>query len=136
MRALRNLLAAATISAIPAAAHAQTPAPAKADTAKIDVIGKWAFSLEGPFSGSPTITFATQKGDSITGQYISQAIGTHDFKGTLKDRKIAFSFTAESGGQSFVMAFAGKVEDADTMKGDIDLQGMAQMTFTGKRVKP
>lgn len=136
MRALRILLAAATITAVPVVARAQTPVPAKVDTARIDVTGKWAFTLEGPFTGSPMITFATQKGDSITGQYISPAIGTHDFTGTLKDRKIAFSFTAESGGQSFVMAFTGKVEDADTMRGDIDLQGMAQMTFTGKRVKP
>lgn len=136
MRALRILVAAAVLAAIPAVSPAQST-PAKADTAKaVDVTGKWAFTLEGPFTGSPTIVFTSQKGDSVSGQYISQAIGTHNFTGTLKAGKIAFSFSAESGGQSFVMAFTGKVEDADTMKGDIDLSGMAQMTFTGKRIKP
>src|SRR4051812_43404033 len=75
MRTLRFFLAALSLAMIPAAARAQS-APAKPDTSRIDVTGKWNFSIETPVQGTPTGTF-TVKGDSLKGQYISQALGTH-----------------------------------------------------------
>jgi hypothetical protein len=134
MRTLRILVSAAALAFVPAAARAQSSA-AKPDTAKIDVTGKWNVNIESPVQGTPTITLA-QKGDSLSGQYISNAIGTHDFVGTIKGRTLSFSFPAESGGQSFVMAFTGKLDDADSMSGSIDFSGMATGTFTAKRAKP
>ena len=137
MRTLRSLLAALVMAMIPAAAHSQaTPAAAtRPDTGRIDVTGKWNVNLESPIQATPTITF-TQKGDSITGKYISNALGTRDFVGTIKGRTLSFSFPAESGGQSFTMAFTGKLDDADSMSGTIDFSGMATGTFTAKRAKP
>jgi hypothetical protein len=134
MRTLRFFLAALSLALIPAAAHAQST-PAKADTSRIDVTGKWNFNIETPMQGSPTVTF-TVKGDSISGQYISNAIGTHDFVGTIKGRTLTFSFPAESGGQRFDMSFVAKVQDVDSMSGTIDFSGMADGTFTAKRAKP
>jgi hypothetical protein len=134
MRALRILFAAIIAAATPAVAQAQSTPP-KADTIKVDVTGKWQFNIETPFPGTPTVTFV-QKGDSVSGQYISSALGTKDFVGVVKARVVTFSFAAESGGQNFVMAFSGKLEDADTMRGDIDFSGMAQGTFSAKRIKP
>jgi hypothetical protein len=133
MRAIRTLFAALSLAIIPAVAHSQST-PAKADTSKTDVTGKWAFNLESPFPGTPTVTFK-QKGDSISGQYISQVLGTKDFVGTAKAGKVDFAFAAESGGQSFTMTFAGKLSDADTMTGTLDFSGMANGTFSAKRVK-
>ena len=134
MRTLRFALAA-TLLAIPVSARAQSSAPAKADTTKIDVTGKWNFNIETPVQGTPTVTF-TVKGDSLKGQYISNALGTHDFIGTIKGRTLNFAFDAESGGQRFTMAFAAKVEDAETMSGTIDFSGMASGTFSAKKAKP
>ena len=134
MRALRVLVAAALVAAIPSASRAQAT-PAKPDTSRVDVTGKWQFNIETPFPGTPTVTFV-QKGDSISGQYISNALGTKDFVGTVKARVVTFSFGAESGGQNFVMAFSGKLDDADTMSGTIDFSGMANGTFSAKRAKP
>src|SRR4051812_46957293 len=135
MRTLRTLaFAAIAFATISAAGRAQST-PAKPDTVKIDVTGKWNVNIESPVQGTPVITFK-QKGDSISGQYISNAIGTHDFVGTIKARTLSFSFPAESGGQSFVMAFTGKLDDADTMSGTIDFSGMATGTFSARRAKP
>lgn len=134
MRALRTLLAAFSLAIIPPVAEAQST-PAKSDTARVDVTGKWAFNIESPFRGTPTVTF-TQKGDSISGKYASNALGNRDFVGTMKAGKIAFSFGAESGGQNFTMSFAGKLDDPDTMSGAIDFSGMATGAFSAKRVKP
>jgi hypothetical protein len=136
MRVLRSLLAASALVILPAIARSQSaPAAAKADTGKVDVSGKWNFNIESPVQGTPLVTFK-QKGDSISGQYISNALGTHDFVGTIKARTLTFSFPAESGGQSFTMAFTAKVDDADSMSGSIDFSGMATGTFTAKRAKP
>lgn len=134
MRALRALFAAFSISIIPAVAHAQST-PVNVETAKVDVTGKWAFTIESPFRGTPTVTFI-QKADSISGKYASNALGNRDFVGTVKAGKVAFSFDAESGGQNFTMSFAGKLDSHDTMNGTIDFSGMATGTFSAKRIRP
>src|SRR5689334_3679369 len=134
MRTLRSVIAAFALAMIPAAAQSQST-PAKPDTSRIDVTGKWNFLIESPVQGTPTVTF-TVKGDSLKGQYSSQDIGTHEFVGTIKGRTLTFSFPAESGGQSFTMAFIANVQDADTMSGTIDFTGMADGTFSAKRAKP
>jgi hypothetical protein len=103
------------------------------DAKKIDITGTWTFTVQSPAgTGTPTVIFK-QGGDTLTGTYRSQALGTHEFKGTLKDGKIAFAFNAESGGTQFLMAFTGTVADSDNMKGDIDFSGMATGSFSGKR---
>jgi hypothetical protein len=131
---LSHLLAAALLAATPSFASAQA---AKPDTSKIDIAGNWTVAVQSDVgSGTPTITFNKAKGDSISGTYISNALGRHDFVGTLKEGKIAFGFTADAGGQSFGMSFSGIMENADTMSGSIDFAGMATGTFSGKRIKP
>src|SRR5690348_5469456 len=128
MRTLRTLaLAALAFAALPMAVRAQS-APAKPDTARIDVTGKWNVNIESPVQGTPTIPF-TQRGDSIRAKYTSNAIGPHDSAGTIKARTLPFSSPAESGGQSFVMAFTGKLDDPDTMTGTIDFPGLATGPF-------
>src|ERR1041384_7529163 len=97
MQTLRSVVAAIALAIIPVAAKSQS-APAKPDTSRNDVTGKWNFNIESPVQGSPTVTF-TVKGDSLKGQYISNALGTHDFVGTVKGRTLSFSFPAESGGR-------------------------------------
>lgn len=111
------------------ALSAQAPAPP-------NITGAWSFTVNTDAgSGTPTVTFK-QQADSLTGHYSSQVLGEHDFKGTLKDGKIAFSFSADVQGQQFTMSFSGTMDGADAMKGTVDLGGMATGTFTAKRQKP
>ncbi|HEY6220630.1 MAG TPA: hypothetical protein VIV65_11300 [Gemmatimonadaceae bacterium] len=131
---MRHLLLAAAL-VFPVAANAQ--ATTKSDTAHFNVVGKWTFTVQtGAGNGSPSVTFLTQKGDSITGHYSSANLGERDFIGTYKGNKIGFWMNAESGGQSFSMSFSGTVDSADSMSGTIDIMnGMASGEFLGKRVK-
>ena len=102
---------------------------------KVDISGKWSFSVQTDAgSGTPTVTFK-QKGDSLSGRYSSQVLGERDFTGTIKNGKVDFGFTADVQGQQFVMNFSGAMDGADAMKGSIDLGGMAGGTFTAKRQK-
>jgi hypothetical protein len=102
-------------------------------TTKIDVSGKWAFSVTTDAgTGTPTVTL-TQKGDSVSGHYSSQLLGERSIKGTVKDNRITFSFSSEVQGQAFTVTYTGTVESADSMKGTVDLGGASSGTFTAKK---
>jgi hypothetical protein len=100
-----------------------------------DLTGRWAFSVvyEGG-SGSPTITL-TQKGDSLTGRYISQAFGELDLKGSTKGKEFTFAVTTSAGGDPFTMTFVGTIEAPDALKGSVELGGNGTATFTARRQK-
>jgi hypothetical protein len=105
---------------------------AQAD-AKIDVTGKWLFSVTTDAgTGTPTVTLK-QQGDSLSGHYSSQALGEADLKGTVKERKISFNFRVEIQGTALTVTYVGTVESKDAMKGTIDIGGAATGTFTAKR---
>src|SRR5438552_1555385 len=111
MRVMRLLFAALGVLFVSTSVSLAQGAPKPAD--KVDIVGKWSFTVQSEVgNGSPTVTFSSQKGDSISGRYSSQALGEHDFVGTYKDGKIAFGFSAEAGGQTFSMSFAGSVDTA------------------------
>jgi hypothetical protein len=103
--------------------------------AKVDVTGKWAFTVnyEGG-SGSPFVTL-NQKGDTITGRYSSQVFGELDVKGTVKGEEFSFGFTAAAGGDSFTMTFTGMMDGKDALRGNVDMGGMGSGTFTARRQK-
>ena len=101
--------------------------------AKIDVSGKWVFNVTtSAGSGTPTVTLK-QKGDSLTGHYSSQTLGETELKGTLKDGKITFQFPVSEQGTTLTVTYTGTVDTKDSMKGRVDIGGMANGTFTAKR---
>lgn len=102
--------------------------------AKLDITGKWVFSVTTDAGGTttPTVTFK-QDGENLTGHYSSETLGEADFTGTLKGQTIAFSFNVDMQGQSLGVKYDGTVESATTMKGTIDLSGLATGTFSGKK---
>ena len=75
-----------------------------AQTSKIDVTGKWLFSVQ-----------------------------TDAGTGTLKGKDIKFSFKADAQGTALDVTYTGTVEDKDSLKGTVDLGGLATGTFTAKR---
>ena len=100
---------------------------------KVDLTGKWVFTVETEAgTGTPTVTFK-QDGEKLTGHYSSQTLGEADLTGTVKGQNVNFTFTADLGGQSAPVTYAAKIEDKDSLKGTIDIAGLASGTFTGKR---
>ena len=126
MRRLYTLLAI-TLFAIPAYAQGDK---------KIDVTGKWLFSVTSDLgTGTPTVTFK-QSGDSLTGHYSSATFGEADLKGTFKDQKLTFSIKVDAGGNAITVTYAGQMDGDNAMKGSVDFGGMGAGTFTGKRQQP
>lgn len=123
MRRLYALLAI-TLFAIPAYAQGDK---------KIDVTGKWLFSVTSELgTGTPTVTLK-QSGDSLSGHYSSATFGEADFKGTFKDQKLTFSIKVDAGGNALTVTYSGQMDGENAMKGTVDFGGMGAGTFTGKR---
>jgi hypothetical protein len=100
---------------------------------KVDVTGKWVFTVETSAGGGmPTVTLK-QDGEKLTGHYSSMTLGEADLTGSVKGRDITFSFTANVLDMQIPVTYAGTVDGKDAMKGKISITGLGDGTFTGKR---
>lgn len=126
-------LSAVVLSSLMAVVFVTGAARANGVAKRADVTGKWTFTVVSDAgTGTPTVTLK-QTGDSLTGHYSSQTLGETDFKGTIKQQKINFTFRADVQGTALVVTYDGTVETNDTMKGTVDFGGMGGGTFTAKR---
>lgn len=101
--------------------------------AKLDITGAWIFDVTTDAgTGTPTVTFK-QDGEKVTGHYSSQTLGEADLNGTLKGQDLNFTFTADLQGTAAPVTYKATVQSNTAMKGTLDIAGVAQGTFTGKR---
>jgi hypothetical protein len=109
-----------------------TPLGSAQDT-KIDVTGKWIFTVEtSAGSGTPTVTLK-QDGEKLTGHYSSMQLGEADLTGSVKGKEIAFTFMANVLDMQIPVSYTGTIEGKDALKGKIVITGLGDGTFTGKR---
>ena len=120
----RSLLAAVALCALAATyAYAQ---------AKFDVTGTWAFEVQTDAgAGSPTMEFK-QEGEKLTGKYTG-TFGTANLTGEVKGADITFSFSADAQGFTVVSTYKGTIENATSMKGTLNIEGVGGGTFTATK---
>jgi hypothetical protein len=116
-------------TAAPKAGQAQAEA-----TAKVDMTGAWALSVDfGTISATPSAVFK-QDGETLSGEYTSQQYGTFPLKGTVKGNQLQFAFTMTIEGNAIDVVFSGTAEK-DAIKGSVNYGGVGEGTFTGTRKK-
>jgi hypothetical protein len=121
------------IACVVALALVALTARGSAQSGKIDVTGKWLFSVQTDAgTGTPTVTLK-QDGENLTGHYSSATLGEADLTGTLKGKDIKFAFKVDAQGTALDITYSGTVEDKDSIKGEVDLGGLGKGTFTAKR---
>ena len=99
---------------------------------KVNVTGTWMFTVDTTAgSGMPKITLR-QDGEKLAGHYSGQ-LGEADLIGSVKGQEIAFTFTVELQGMKLTNTYTGSVESNDSLKGTMDIAGLAGGTFTAKR---
>src|SRR5262245_36281478 len=104
-----------------------------AQGAKVDLTGKWLFTVQTEAgTGEPTVTLK-QDGEKLTGHYSSQVLGEADLTGTVKDNKVNIACTVDAQGTKLDVKYSGTVESKDALKGTVDLGGLGSGTFTAKR---
>jgi hypothetical protein len=112
-----------------AAAPATAPAAA-ASGEKIDISGSWAFEVEtAAGSGNPTFNFK-QEGEKLSGKY-QGLLGESNLTGTVKGNQVEFSFKV-NGQVEGTVVYTGTT-DGKTIKGKVNLAGVGDGTFTGKK---
>jgi hypothetical protein len=108
-------------------------AGALAAQARVDVTGKWLFTVQtSAGGGTPTVTLK-QDGEKLTGHYSSQQLGEAELTGTVKGSDIKFTFGTDVQGAHLDVTYAGTIESKDSMKGTVNLGGLGDGTFTAKR---
>lgn len=124
---MKHVLVAACVIAFASVAFA-------GQAAKVDVTGKWLFTVQTDAgTGTPTVTLK-QDGEKLTGHYSSENLGEADLTGTVKGTDVKFSFSASAQGQAVPVTYTATVDGKDSMKGTIDIAGgMATGTFTAKK---
>lgn len=132
MKHIRVRMATVTIAVAFEVLSSSWAVRAAQKTAKVDVTGKWVFTVEtSAGSGTPTFVFK-QDGEKLTGHYSGQ-LGEADLTGTVKADAISFMFTGDVQGNKIDATYTGTVESKDSMKGTVKLAGVGEGTFTGKR---
>jgi len=102
--------------------------------AQASVAGKWTLSVQfEDGSGTPTVVF-TEDGETLSGTYTGQ-LGEAPLTGTLKDKKIVFRVKYNVQGYEAEFVYSGTLESETSMKGTVDLGGMASGTWTGKKAE-
>ena len=95
------------------------------------VAGVWNVSLElETIKGQPVLTLK-QDGEKVTGT-LTGPQGDVEVAGTFKESKLALAFTVVTPQGNLDIKVNGDVTGSD-MKGQIDLGGMGQADFTGKK---
>ncbi len=84
-------------------------------------------------TGSPTFVLK-QTGEKVTGRY-KGTFGEADVTGTASGKTFKLTFTADAQGTAVTITYDGEFESATSVKGKVDLAGLATGTFTGKKVK-
>jgi hypothetical protein len=116
----------------PGFSPANFPASTLSAQAKFDLTGEWLFDVQtDQGSGTPTFIFK-QTGDKLAGRYKGQ-FGEADVAGTVTGKTFKFSISADAQGTAVTITYEGEIESNTSVKGKVDLAGMASGTFTGKR---
>jgi len=138
MRFARTIHTIAAASMVAVTASAQTAAAQQAvgtsaaQQAAVDLTGAWDLTVVTDNGTGNSVLTIKQQGDSISGTYESVRMGSLPFKGTVKEKTFQFALDTEGGAK---LTFAGTIDDADNIKGNVDFAGMGGATFTGKRKK-
>ena len=94
-----------------------------------DVSGTWNAKVETDAGGGTPVFVLKQSGEKLSGTYTG-ALGDAEVSGSLKGEDVVIQFEV----QGAKILYTGKLDAAgQTMKGKVDLAGMASGTFTAAR---
>jgi len=99
--------------------------------AQTDLSGAWDLAVQGPEGPVNATATLKQDGEKVTGEIESQA-GKAALTGTMKGKTLSMAFTMQGPQGPMDIKVTSEVDGA-SMKGTIDLAGMGQMEFTGKK---
>lgn len=129
-----------------AAAAAPAPAPAPAESATSTTTastattgggygGKWDVVVKTPGGDFPATANLTDEGGKLSGTFGSQ-MGEVPVTGTVDGKSMKLTMSTQTPNGNMTVVLTGDLDGDSIVNGKADIEGMGQMEWTGKRIKP
>ena len=98
-----------------------------------DITGKWTASFETQIGKQDYVHGFVVKDSTLTGK-VKSNLGSGDvLEGKVDGDKVSFVEMLKFQDMEIGITYTGTIESNNAMKGTLDIGGLAQGTFTGKR---
>ena len=108
---------------------------ALAQPVPVSVAGDWDVTVQSPQGTNTVLVTLKQDGEKLDGLFKSP-LGELPFTGTLTGSEMKFTFNFPVDGQPLLITMTGKVDGDSIVNGKAEIEGMGQMEWTAKRIKP
>jgi len=133
--------AAAAAAAAPAAtpgasaSSATTTASSATTTPGVGYAGKWDVVVKTPGGDFPATANLTDDGGKLSGTFASQ-MGEVPVNGTVEGKSVKLTMSAQTPNGAMTVVLTGDLDGDSIVNGKADIEGMGQMEWTAKRIKP
>jgi len=126
---------AATAAAAAPAAPAAAPAATASVASGTGFGGKWDVMLKTPGGDFPASATLTDEGGKVSGTFGSQ-MGEAPVTGTVEGKALKIKMAAQTPNGVLNVTMTGDLDGDSIVNGKADVEGMGQMEWSAKRVKP
>ncbi|MCR4408976.1 MAG: hypothetical protein QHH43_01360 [Candidatus Saccharicenans sp.] len=101
--------------------------------AQVNVTGDWSFTITTPRGERTSDIKFVQEGEKLTVTMQGMRGGEITGEGTVKGDAIEWSITREGPQGSFTMTYKGKIQDANTITGEVEMGNFGTATWKAVR---
>lgn len=101
--------------------------------AQVNVTGDWTFTITTPRGERTSDIKFVQDGEKLTVTMQTMRGGEITGEGTVKGENIEWSITREGPQGSFTMTYKGKIQDANTITGEVEMGNFGTATWKAVR---
>ncbi len=101
--------------------------------AQVNVTGEWTFTITTPRGERTSDIKFVQEGEKLTVTMQGMRGGEITAEGTVKGNQIEWSVTRETPQGTFTMTYRGKIEDANTITGEVEMGNFGTATWKAVR---
>ena len=130
--------AAAAATPTPATTTAETATSTTASSATTAVggyAGKWDVVVKTPGGDFPATANLSDDGGKLSGTFGSQ-MGEVPVTGTVDGKSMKLTMSAQTPNGNMTVVLTGDLDGDSIVNGKADIEGMGQMEWTAKRIKP
>jgi len=130
--------AAAAATPTPATTTAETATSTTASSATTAVggyAGKWDVVVKTPGGDFPATANLTDDGGKLSGTFVSQ-MGEVPVTGTVEGKSMKLTMSTQTPNGTMTVVLTGDLDGDSIVNGKAEIEGMGQMEWTAKRIKP
>jgi hypothetical protein len=132
--------AAAAATTKPATTTAETATSTSTTTSSttttgVGYAGKWDVVVQTPGGDFPATASLSDEGGKLSGTFASQ-MGEVPVTGVVEGKSVKLTMNAQTPNGNMTVVLTGDLDGDSIVNGKADIEGMGQMDWTAKRIKP